>query len=242
MPGGVQTQRGRRVRPAPRSNEANPNQGQAARGVAMEAYRNVAGLFNLAMPPALPRLVRSYEQRLALFTHHNPRYKHGRGTARRQSREYYVRDVMLWRAALLGGDHVRVGKHRLRATWRELVHAPLAKMTAATTASRTQARHLMGLLVEHGPWNGWGIDQPPRSGPGEARATPYAVPKASEKCWRWWRHVAQELGRLLLHLDVLRARAIPLHGTPVELPPRGERQSFARPSPREDGTGYRDRS
>jgi hypothetical protein len=96
--------------------------------------------------------------------------------------------------------------------------------------------------VEHGPWNGWGVEQPLRVGPGEERATPYAVPKASEKCWRWWRHVAQELGRVLLHLDVLASRVIPLHGTPVALPPRGERLSSARPSPRETRTGYRDRS
>ena len=208
----------------------------------MEAYRNVAGLFNLAVSPALPRLVRSYAERLALFTHRNPNYKHGRGTKRRQRREYYVRDVMLWRAALLGGERVRVGKHRLRRSWRELVSGPLPKMTAATSATRAQARHLMGALVEHGPWNGWGVEQPPRSGPGADRATPYAVPKASEKCWRYWRHVAQELARLLLHLDMILSRAIPLHGTPVELPPRGERPVLHRPSPREDGTGYRDRS
>lgn len=208
----------------------------------MEAYRNVAGLFNLAVPPALPRLVRSYEQRRALFTHQNPNYRHGRGTRRRQRREYYVRDVMLWRAALLGGELVRVGKYRLRHSWRELVAAPLSQMTAATSATRAQARHLMGALVEHGPWNGWGVEQPPRSGPGADRATPYAVPKASEKCWRWWRALARELARVLLHLDLLASRVIPLHGTPVELPPRGERQGFARPSPREDGTGYRDRS
>jgi len=208
----------------------------------MEAYRNVAGVFNLALPPALPRLVRSYEARRALFTHRNPNYKHGRGTKRRQRREYYVRDVMLWRAALLAGEHVRVGKYRLRRTWRELVSGALPKMTAATSATRAHARDLMGQLVEHGPWNGWGVQQPPRSGPGEDRATPYAVPKASEKCWRWWRQLARELARVLLHLDVILSRVIPLHGTPVELPPRGERQSFARPSPREDGTGCRDRS
>lgn len=208
----------------------------------MEAYRNVAGVFNLAVPPALPRLVRSYEERRALFTHRNPNYKHGRGTARRQRREYYVRDVMVWRAALLGGERVRVGKYRLRSSWRELVSAPLAQMTAATSATRAQARHLMGALIEHGPWNGWGVPQPERSGPGADRATPYAVPKASEKCWRWWRALARELARVLLHLDVLRSRAIPLHGTPVELPPRGERPAAHRPSPREDGTGCRDRS
>lgn len=205
-----------------------------------QPYSTVAGLFNLAVTPELPRLVWTYEQRRARFRGANPNFEHGRGSARRARREYFVRDVLEWRRALLSGARVPVGKHRLRHSWRELVHAPQPKLTAATSATRAHARALMGELVEHGPWNGWGIAQPPRTGPGEDRATPYAVPKASEKCWRWWRHVAQELARVLLHLDVLLSRVIPLHGTPVELPPRGERLSSARPSPREDRTRYRD--
>ena len=199
----------------------------------MEAYSNVAHVFNLGSFPPAPRLVWTYEQRRARFVHANPNYVDGRAARRRQRREYYVRDVLAWRAALLDGAHVLVGKYRLRHSWPELVHAPLAQRTAAQSATRAHARTLMGALVQHGPWDGWGVVQPPRVGPGADRATPYTVPKASEKCWRAWRQLARELARVLLHLDILLSKVIPLHGTPGALPPRGERPSPTRPSPRE---------
>jgi hypothetical protein len=207
-----------------------------------EAYRTVAGLFNLSVVPELPRLVRTFEQRRALFRTANPSYKHGRGTARRWKRELNVRDTLEWRRRLLAGERVMVGHLRLRRSWRELVHERLRESTAAISATRAHARTLMGQLVEHGPWNGWGVRQPERSGPGAPWWTPYEVPKASERCWRWWRQLARELARVLLHLDALLWRAVPLHRAPGELPPRGEMRSSAPPSPREDGTRCRDRS
>jgi hypothetical protein len=208
----------------------------------MQPYQTVAGLFNLSVVPALPRLVASYAQRRGRFGPANPSYKHGRGTARRHRRELQVRDALDWRRRLLAGELVMVGRLRLRRSWRELVQAPLPTTSAALSATRAHARDLMGQLVEHGPWNGWGVAQPERTGPGADKRTPYVIPKESEKCWRWWRHVARELARVVLHLDALLAGTVPLHRAHLELPPRGERPSLTRPSPREDGTWCRDRS
>jgi len=208
----------------------------------MEAYRNAAGLFNLSVVPELPSLRASYEERRGRFGPANPAWKHGRGTARRHRRELQVRDALDWRRRLLGGELVMIGRLRLRRSWRELVHAPLPRVTAALGATRAHARHLMGQLVEHGPWNGWGVAQPERPGAGADKRTPYVIPKESEKCWRWWRHVARELARVVLHLDALLVGTVPLHRAHLELPPRGERPVLNRPSPRGDGTWYRDRS
>jgi hypothetical protein len=106
----------------------------------MEAYTKVTAMFNLSLPPTVPALVKSYEQRRALFGEQNPSWKHGRGRARRWKRELHVRDTMDWRRRLLGGELVMVGQLRLRRTWRELVHAPLARSTGALSATRAHAR------------------------------------------------------------------------------------------------------
>jgi hypothetical protein len=179
----------------------------------VEAYRSAAAFGNGLVPPSyeLPRW--TYDQRARLFGALNEAWQHGRGQKRRQRRELVTQGILNWRRALLDGatelslEHAR--RRRLLNSWRVLMHAPVAGREPAIYDLRAKVRARLDALVQHGPWSGWGVEDPHF---GKERAHSYAryvVPKTSEKVWRWWRALALDLFRLVRLLDAWWFRLCP---------------------------------
>lgn len=171
----------------------------------MGLYPTVAAVSNGLVPPDYQRPQWSYEQRAPLFGALTDRYKHGRGLRRREKRELDTEGIARFRRALLA-DATELHLHgvrrlRLINPWRVLMHAPLAGRSLAVHDLRAKIRVRLDALVKHGPWSGWGVEDPLY---GKQRAHSYArfiVPKTSEKVWRWWRALARALYRLVGLLD-----------------------------------------
>jgi hypothetical protein len=141
----------------------------------------------------------------------NLAFAHGRGMRRRWKRELQTQDALDWRRDLLAGRQVLVGHHELHHPWRELMYAPLRGRPKAVWDVRARIRRRLDLVVRQGPASGWGVEDPHHCKlPGHGRAQ-YVVPKASEKCWRWWRRRGRELRRLLRLLDRLWSSLVPIH-------------------------------
>jgi hypothetical protein len=141
----------------------------------------------------------------------NPRYIHRRGTARRWRRELKTQRALDWRRDLLAGAEVLAERDRLRRPWRELMYARLNGRAPALWDVRAKIRGRLDLVVRYGPASGWGVPDPAfEVEPGHDYVR-YVVPKASEKCWRWWIAVCRELRQLVLLLDRLWDRLIPPH-------------------------------
>lgn len=208
----------------------------------MEAYPSTAAVNNPSVPPAVPALVWTYEQRRRAFVDQNPSFTHGRGSKRRQRREVDTRqglerrsEVLLERATWQGADGVK-------RTWRELVYAPLEGRAPYLLGLRARARTLMNQITAHGPASGWGVAQPLDGHERNSKWTPYTVPKRSEKCWRWWRAKRLELARLLKALGWLWGKPVPAHRT-ASTPSTAVGEPETSPvAPEQHPTRYRDRS
>jgi len=175
-------------------------------------YRNPARLAPLAgAPPPLPRLRWSYEQRARMFGALNPRYVHRRGTARRWRRELKTQRALDWRRDLLAGGELLLQRDRLHRPWRELMYSRHRGRAPAVWDLRAKIRRRLDLVVRHGPASGWGVQDPGfELAPGHSYVR-YVVPKASEKCWRWWIALSRELRQLVLLLDRLWDVLVPPH-------------------------------
>jgi hypothetical protein len=162
------------------------------------------------------------------------------GRKRRWRREVQTKQSLAWLAALARGERVPCGRARLPYSFRALVHDYIADCPRGLLTMRAQARHLYELATKHGPASGWGVPQPPRDGAAAEHATPWWVPKAGEKCWRWWRHVVLELARLLQKIGSWLASLVPPHRTPLGLG-HGREEAEPRASREHQGTtGCRD--
>ncbi len=208
----------------------------------MEAYTATAVERNDAVPVPVPELTWSLDRRLAMMGERNPRFKHGRGRARRWRREVDTRKGLEHRAAVLAGTATFVGADGQRRTWRELIHAHIEGHAPALHSLRALAKRLMDEVTTLGPARGWGVPQPVRSGPGADKWTPYVVPKASEECWRQWRRRRLALVRVLYLLARWWGLLIPLHRTPGDRTPATESRSPTPAPPAREGTRCRDQS
>lgn len=208
----------------------------------MQAYTDHAGKCNDAEPVAVPELVWSYARRLSMMGERNPRFKHGRGRARRWRREIDTRKGLEHRAAVLTGAATFRGADGAAHTWRELVHGRIEGRAPALHDLRRLAKHHMDRVTTLGPARGWGLPQPVRSGPGSDKWTPYVVPKASEECWRQWRRARLELVRVLHLLARWWGLLIPPHRAPGENRNATESRSSTPAAPARDGTRCRDQS
>jgi len=196
----------------------------------MRIYRTSPPVNNPLVVPELPTLRWTYEQRAQLHGALNPSWSDGRGMKRRYRRELSTQRALDWRAELLAGNLLLVGRDRLRHSWRELMYSRVVGRAPALYDLRAKISARLGALVEHGPWSGWAIEDPTYGRDQAHSYARYLVPKASEKVWRWWRALARELRRLVLLLDRLFLTLVPPHhqlqeGTPTE---RGERSSLSR--------------
>lgn len=208
----------------------------------MQAYPSTAALNKPDVAPAVPVLIRTYQERAQLFGEHNPSFKHGRGTKRRHRREVDTRQGLDARAAILRGAQTFPGADGVARTWRELIHANLDGRPPFLVGLRARARRLMDQISEHGPASGWGIAQPVAGAERNPKWTPYEVPKRSEKCWRWWRARRIELARLLRALAWLWGRAVPAHRTAHEGTPPVRQEKLPSSCLNVERTRYRDRS
>src|SRR5262249_29946137 len=83
--------------------------------------------------------------------------------------------------------------------------------------------HLLDFLSKYGPAAGWAIRQPVKDGPGAEKWTPYYVPKASERCWRYWRTGVIFLALVLSSLLRAWPRVVPLHRQGLEVTTNDEK-------------------
>jgi len=208
----------------------------------VEAYTDPTWKCNDAEPVAVPELVWSYGRRLSMMGEKNPRFKHGRGRARRWRREVDTRKGLEHRAAVLAGTASFRGADGELHGWRELVHARIDGRAPALYELRVLAKRLMDHVTAWGPARGWGVPQPVRSGPGVEKWTPYVVPKASEECWRQWRRARLELVRVLHLLARWWGLLIPPHRAPRDRRDAPESRSTTPASLPQSGTRYRDQS
>jgi hypothetical protein len=179
----------------------------------VEAYPSAAAIGNGLVPPTFKAPQWTYEQRAQLFGALNESWQHGRGQKRRQRRELVTQGVIDWRSALLAGATEltleRARRRRLLNPWRVLMHARIVGRAPAIYDLRAKVRARLDALVKHGPWSGWGVEDP-HYGKEQAHSyARYVVPKTSEKVWRWWRALAVELFRLVGLLDAWWFRLCP---------------------------------
>lgn len=208
----------------------------------MRAYTSAPAVNNPDVAPAVPELARTYEQRAPMFGERNPNFKHGRGRARRWRREVDTRRGLEHRTAVLVERETFRGADGVTRTWRELMFTPLDGRAPFLLGLRARAGALMDQITAHGPASGWGVPQPVDGSERNSKWTPYEVPKASEKCWRWWRARRIELARTLRALGWLWGKPIPSHRTaPSGTSPERKAETISALPPGEP-TRYRDHS
>jgi hypothetical protein len=205
-------------------------------------YRTSHAAINTLVAPELPTLTWSYDQRAARFGALNRQgWSDGSGMKRRHRRELSTQSALRWRGELLAGELHIVGRDRLRRSWRELMHAHVIGRAPALYDLRAKIGRLLDQVVKHGPASGWGVEDPHFGTPGH-RHVRYIVPKASEKCWRWWRARARELRRLVLLLDRLYETLVPAHQQGSSRTPTEDTKQASSLRSEHLGQEWRDRS
>ena len=207
----------------------------------MRAYTSRTPESNPDAAPAVPVYRWSYEQRAACFGEKNPEFTTGRGRQRRWRRELSTRAGLQAVRAIMAGERGLTDSVRLTHSTRELLYAPLDGRGAPVVFARARVKTLLDGVAAHGPASGWGIPQPVRSERSAAKWTPYLVPKAAEKCWRWWRARVRALLALLRHLDALWRKPVPPHRHASSTTPAVETGAVLDPRAPAIRTRYRDR-
>lgn len=193
----------------------------------MEEYPSRHPGHNPLLPPPIPRLTWNAEQRRAVMGARNPQHQTGKGTKRRQRREVETKQRLAWLADVLRGADTYRGADDALHSLRDLIHRAPPKARTQLRPHQARARALLSLVVQHGPASGWAVAQGTPSGDG-AHFSPWIVPKASEKCWRWWRAMVAALRALALYLAACWGEPVPAHSTGRDCASNQEAQ--ARPS------------
>jgi len=208
----------------------------------VEAYPKTVRVNNLGVAPAIPVYRAPLAARLASSVRQCRDERKHRGRARRHRREVQTRQDAGWLLALRSGaGRVRDGggrSYELRA----LLAADLRAHPGWLRSLQAQARNLAMLAERHGPRSGWGLRQSAGSEQGNPTWTPYYVPKAAERCWRYWRRVCRALRAVLRALARALSIAVPLHRSLLEQEPAGQDQSSSLDTPVKRVTVYRDHS
>ncbi len=208
----------------------------------MQAYTSTAHVNNPFVPPPIPTLRWTYDQRAAASMRQTrTRVKHA-GRARRHRREIDVRRGLDHQRELLAGRVTFEDRDRRRYTVRQLIAADLRGAPGWARVTQDHARRALGAIAEHGPASGWAVAQPIAGMETNPKWTPYVVPKAGEKCWRWWRSLRLMLARLLPRLARAVGEVVPLHRLASSRSTREERQDSGSVSEQREETGYRDHS
>lgn len=208
----------------------------------MQAYSNVAAIFNLPVQLPVTPGVWTLEQRKARLRERNPNFTTGRSLKRRDAAELNVRDVQLWLDALLHGRAVslRVKKRH------QLVDAPLyvrlARCTPALLDLRAKIRAGVSWLVEHGPGSGWALPNPEWASESTSNFTPYYVPRANLYGAERWVRVAARVGQLVRLFVALLSKVSPAPRSARTEPHRQEQQEAVPTREEREAAGYRTHS
>jgi len=151
------------------------------------AYPKQGRKLNIHVAPAVPVYRLQLAARLAYSERQCRDQGKHKGRARRHLREVQTRQA----AACLegfrsGAERVSDGGGRSYSL-AELLRGPLVGHPGWARSLQTHSRNLVTLAEKHGPASGWGIPQSAAREVGNPNWTPYFVPKAAERCWRWWR-------------------------------------------------------
>lgn len=163
----------------------------------MPAYTKTPRVNNIGLAPAIPVYRLALAERIAASVRRcRDKGKH-LGRARRHRREVQTRQAALWLEGLRSGaERVSDGGGRTYSLG-ELLRGPLLDHPGWARSLQHQARNLVTLAERHGPASGWGLRQDRAGEVGNPKWTPYYVPKAAERCWRYWRVVCRALRRAL---------------------------------------------
>ena len=165
------------------------------------------------VPPPVPTYRWTYEQRVAASKRQTGQQGKHKGRARRHMRECQARQLQARAAEIRTEPILYRGPDGQTITLAEILAAPLDGRHGAVVAMRRRAKELDALITRHGPASGWGIAQPLQDEAWNPKFTPYMIPKAAEKCWRWWRSKVRALGRVLRGLVWLWWKPVPPHRT-----------------------------
>ena len=208
----------------------------------MQAYPTEGPVNNLHAAPAVPVYRRTFEERRALSLQRCADAGPHKGRARRWRRETQTKQTLAWLARLAAGAPAVARGPGRAYSLRELLQGGGPERPQWVRAAQEEATRRAYLAEKHGPASGWGIAQPEAGAVGNPKWTPYYVPKAAEKGWRWWRAVCLALARVLGVLARWLGCVVPLHRQLLEQEPAGRNQSTSAAPAREATTGYRDHS
>ena len=230
----------------------------------MEAYPKTARVNNIGVAPALPVYRRTFEERRALSMQQCERpvseetmerrraALRARGSAREPSLhpgrarrhrwETQTKQSLAWLAGLQTGAPSGSRGPSRAYSLRELLDGGGPERPQWVRAAQLELARRLTLAERHGPASGWGIAQPEAGAKGNPKWTPYYVPKAAEKCWRWWRRLTLAAGELAATLARWLLQAVPLHRHRLEQETAEKKQSSSPQVPQQETTGYRDHS
>jgi len=157
------------------------------------AYPKQGRKLNIHVAPAVPVYRLQLAARLAYSERQCRDQGKHKGRARRHLREVQTRQAAAWLEGFRSGaERVSDGGGRSYGL-AELLRGPLVGHPGWARSLQTHSRNLVTLAEKHGPASGWGIPQSAAREVGNPNWTPYFVPKAAERCWRWWRKVYRAL-------------------------------------------------
>jgi hypothetical protein len=195
------------------------------------AYTTTTVNRNIGLAPAIPVYRAPLVARLAASVRQCRGDGKHRGRARRHRQEIKTRQALAWLADLRSGA-ARVSDGRGQSYGLgDLVRGSMLGRPGWARSLQAQARNLVTLAERHGPRSGWGIRQTQTAEPGNAHWTPYYIPRAAERCWRYWRKVCQALRVVLRALARALGEVIPLHRSLLDQDRNGGEQSSSLEAP-----------
>jgi len=208
----------------------------------MEAYTNIAPLFNLPVELIYPAPVWSLDRRKSMLRAENEHYSTGRGTKRRDAAELNVRDVSDWITALLHERPAAARVKRQRLAGAAGLYTYLGRCAPGMLDLRSKIRAGISWLVEHGPATGWGVANQKWATESTSNFTPYYIPRGSLYVAERWVRVALQVARLVGLFAALAARLSPAPRSPEAEPPTGKKQDSVPSREERDSTGSRTQS
>lgn len=187
----------------------------------MQAYTDAPQAYKSDVPPPVPTYRWTLDERIEMSKRQCPRGAPHKGRGRRFRREIKTRQALKWLADLRAGTLTFLGEDHGRYGLTELLRFRVGERSGPVVAFRARVLTLLAEINHHGPDSGWGIAQPFGHGARPIHWTPYMVPKAGEKCWRWWRGKVIALGRVIAALAWVWGKLVPPHrqlptSTPTE--------------------------
>jgi len=194
----------------------------------MQAYTERPHVNNSDVPPPVPTYRWTLDERIEMSKRQCPKGTPHKGRGRRFRREVKTRQALTWLRDLHAGTLSFRGQDGANYTLTDLLTGPLAGRHGPVLPFRARVKDLLRQIGAHGPASGWGLPQPFGHGAKSLHWTPYMIPKAGEKCWRWWRARVLALARVLRGLAWLWGKVVPLHRSHPTRTPGEESRGSAR--------------